>query len=342
MSLHTASFPAVDKPAYIAKRPAGLVYEALRQWADDHRHWLLALVIVFYLLAFTGKWQPESDSALYLSLGKSLATGNGYTELGQPNHLVYPGLPWMIAGTFKIFGVDHLLPIHIVLLFFAAVSLIMIYAMIQRRVDRPTAVIVTTIVALSDTFFRYSMKILTDMPFMAGVMAVLLGCELIGWYRRADTDPLVRRENPIAGWILIIAGLALATIMRPVIWALLLTLIAAAVVTSLSKKGSWKFGLIALVGVLIISGFFTLDPRRNGNSGFAGGYESSVIYSLRSGEMFHHLIHDNLLQVIGGTTTEALLGMRVGPGLNQIVAIVAILVGVGIWRRQPLWGVWVA
>ena len=344
MSIHTASFRTIDEPpvALDVKKPAALVFDAVGQWADLHRYWILAVVVGMYLAAFTGRWQPEADSALYLSLGKSLALGHGYTDLGEPNHMVYPGLPWLIAGTFKIFGVGHVLPVYAIMLLFAGATLTMIYAMLNLRIDRPTAVVVTSIVALSDTFFRYAMKILTDMPFMAGVMAVLLGCELIGWNRRAREESAIPREKPWLGWLLIFAGLALATMMRPVIWALLLTLVAAAVISCVGKQAKWKYAIIAALPLLMIAAFFLLDPRREGSAGVFGSYESFLIASLRSGDMIRRMIHENFSPLFGYVTAEAVLGMRVGPGLNQCVAVLVIVLGIALWRKQPLWGVWVA
>lgn len=359
MSIHTASLATLEKPI-VGRRPKktpAIGVDLVLNWADQHRRWILLALIVIYLTGFTGQWQPESDSALYLSLGRSLALGHGFSVLGQPNHLAYAGLPWLIAATFKIFGVDQLFPIHLIILLLAWGALAMLYALLSLRSGRPTAVVVTTIVALSDTFFRYSMKVLTDMPFMAGVMAVFLGCELIGWaagkesenrrigeseefssFRRFSLSPI----RPLSGWLLLIIGLAIATTMRPVIWALLFTLLVATIISPAGKKGKWKYLLIAGLAVATVIGFFFLDPRREGSAATLGIYEQSALSALRDGQMFHRMLHGNLSMMLGWVTAEALLGMRVGPVLNQIVAITAIVLGIGLWRKHPLWGLWVA
>ena len=35
-----------------------------------------------------------------------LVHGDGYTYHGQSHRLVFPGLPWLFAGLFKLFGTD--------------------------------------------------------------------------------------------------------------------------------------------------------------------------------------------------------------------------------------------
>src|SRR5690348_6841373 len=65
--------------------------------------WLLAAIVIVQLLGFNGQWRVERDSALYLTTGRSLAEGHGYTYRGQPNHLIFPGLPYTIDALFRIF-----------------------------------------------------------------------------------------------------------------------------------------------------------------------------------------------------------------------------------------------
>jgi type VI protein secretion system component VasF len=62
-------------------------------WADAHRRKLLAVVILLYALGFNGQWRMEPDSALYLTIGRNLAEGRGYTYHGAHHHLAYPGPP---------------------------------------------------------------------------------------------------------------------------------------------------------------------------------------------------------------------------------------------------------
>src|SRR5256885_16682902 len=74
--------------------------DLLLAWADRRRYWLFAAVIVVYLAGFNAQWRLEPDSALYLSIGRNLAEGQGYTFHGTPHRLAYPGLPLIIPGIF--------------------------------------------------------------------------------------------------------------------------------------------------------------------------------------------------------------------------------------------------
>ena len=75
----------------------------LLSFADrNHRAIFLAIALI-YLLSFNGQWRVERDSALYLTIGRNLAEGQGYTYHGVPHRLAFPGLPVLFAGTFKLF-----------------------------------------------------------------------------------------------------------------------------------------------------------------------------------------------------------------------------------------------
>ena len=118
----TAAPPArtpAEKPARAALAPAPqylLQPDKLLNWVDVHRRKLLAALLVLYALGFNGQWRMEPDSALYLTIGRNLAEGRGYTYHGEHHHLAYPGLPWLFAANFKLFGAGTLLPAHALLL----------------------------------------------------------------------------------------------------------------------------------------------------------------------------------------------------------------------------------
>src|SRR4051794_38090377 len=71
--------------------------QCLLNWSDAHRRKLFVAVLALYLLAFNGQWRVDADSALYLTLGRNLAEGRGYTYHGLPHSLAYPGMPWLLA-----------------------------------------------------------------------------------------------------------------------------------------------------------------------------------------------------------------------------------------------------
>src|SRR5438105_515289 len=71
------------------------------------RRWLLfwaAVVSVAYALLWSPWWYPLSDSSLYLSLGRALAEGRGFTYMGQPHRLVPPVTPLFFAAVMRLGG----------------------------------------------------------------------------------------------------------------------------------------------------------------------------------------------------------------------------------------------
>ena len=57
-----------------------------------------SLIVVVYLIGVCPAWWPTSDSALYLSLSRSLAEGRGFVYNGQTHTLVTPGCRWCWRG----------------------------------------------------------------------------------------------------------------------------------------------------------------------------------------------------------------------------------------------------
>ncbi|HUW58534.1 MAG TPA: hypothetical protein VMZ92_18000, partial [Planctomycetota bacterium] len=76
------------------------------------RRWvcLAAMLVVALTLGLNviPHWIPTPDSALYLSLARSLVRGEGYQADGIPHTLVLPGYPVMLAAIFRVAGEDFL------------------------------------------------------------------------------------------------------------------------------------------------------------------------------------------------------------------------------------------
>ena len=156
--------------------------------------------------------------------GAHTAAGRGYTYHGASHHLAYPGLPWLFAGTFKIFGADSLLPAHLILLLCGLATLALTYRLFYLHAGRPTAVLMTVALGISRTFYRYNFELLSDVPFLMGVMAFLAGYEAV-FFRRYDRDvreglPSARGKPRPYDWALLVGGLLVAMVMRPTMWAL--------------------------------------------------------------------------------------------------------------------------
>jgi hypothetical protein len=55
--------------------------------------------------------------------------------------------------------------------------------------------------------------------------------------------------------------------------------------------------------------------------------------------MFHEIVDRNIPLLFEGEASVAMFGNELGPGLNSLACALLIVLGVGLARRQPLWGI---
>lgn len=317
---------------------------------DRHRWPMLGIVALFYLAALNGQWHPEPDSALYLSIGRNLAQGMGFSYHGQVNALAYPGWPWMLSLMFKWFGVQQLWPAHGFMLACALGVLGLFYVLVRSAYGRPTAVWLTCVAGMTQTIFRYAYEMRNDMPFFLGVMTCLVGCEYLS--RESDQE---HKARPWRGLVLLIVGLAWAMVMRPAMFALLgalgVTGLVAGVQVSikLMRKGSlgafpwdrlFRLLVTAVAGVLVVVAIYRLDPRRDQNQ-VMDVYEQDIVGGIttRFSELMHHVGTENLPRLFNSEIAVAAFGTRLGWwGMNVLGGLAVVLAGVGLLRQRLLWG----
>jgi hypothetical protein len=363
------SAPAAPRAVPRAAQAASLP-ERLLAWVDHHRRKLVAGVFVLYLLGFNGQWRLDADSALYLTIGRNIAEGRGYTYHGDPHNLAYPGMPWLFAGLFKVFGTNTLVPAQVVMLGCGLATLALTYRLFLLHAGRPTAVLITLVVGLSRTFYRYSFELLSDMPFLMGVMAFLVGYEAI-FYRRYDRDvrgpggyepppgehaPDGRAKPRWYDALLLLGGLSVAMVTRPTMWALLAAVVGAVVLSLFTRplRKGWVIvglGFVAAAATAAVL-FYTLDPRRVGGTRGAGDYELVLLDSIttRPGEIVQKMIRVNIPHLLHPGAAEAVSGVDWGHvdigslriPLGPPMSVLSIGAGLLLFRRRLLWGMWVA
>ncbi len=319
----------LDQTPNTTAPPAGrIAAHAMLGFYDRWRWVLLSTLVGFYLLAFTGQWLPEPDSALYLSIGRHLAQGEGYTYLGMSHTLAYPGMPYLIAATFEVFGAGVVWPIHLVMLVFSLVAMGLIYRLFLLHVDRPHAVLLTCMTGMSYTLFRYSVELRNDMPFLAGVMGVFVGLE--SWRRYG-------RKAPWYDTGLFVGGLFLAAVMRPHVWVLIGAMLGA-MALSMLRKGRRRGLKIGLMVVMIAVGVAALTAWAD-----RGSYEAAIgdyLSRLWSAEGWR-IMGLHLWELLDSTLPEATLGHQLGPGLSPVYGLIILVLGIGLIRIRPVWGLFV-
>ncbi len=327
-----------------APRPPGELRDesVAARWlafVDRHRWGLLALLVGFYLAGFNGQWRIEPDSALYLTIGRNLARGEGYVYHGQVNRLAYPGLPLLIAGCFKLFGIDRIAPVLAAMLAIAFACLGLVFRLIRLHADRPTAVMVTLGVGIMTLFHRCAFQVRNDMPFLLGVLLFLCGYEAIQQSR-------IKAGHVWRWWDIaaMIAGLLIAVVFRPAMYAFIGAIGIVFFARLVLRQFNWRRMLLAMLPVVALAGFFLLDPRLGNSDRRLGDYEAPLLHSLArdpAGEAYRIFV-TNLTELLTPLTPETLFGTELGWwGLNILFGIAALAAGVATIRRRTLWGVWV-
>lgn len=319
----------------------------LLQLADRYRWYVLAAIVAIYAAGFNGQWQVEPDSALYLSIARNLALGNGYVYHGQVAHLAYPGWPWMLALTFKIFGVGVVWPAHVVMLLFALAAIALTYRLFLLHDSRPVAVIIAAMVAATQGFYLYAFQLRNDMPFLAGVMAVLAGYE--GLLR-----PVVGRAplRKLIDWSLLTVGLIVAIVMRPMMIPLMGVLIIAGIWTFLRSALlhrpaiSGRAGIAVIITLAAVCLFILLDPRHTAGHLVLGGYEQDMAEIFTHEARFIDTLSDTwhiYIPQITRSLPTICFGIELGRYSGNIVATLLLLIlSLALWRRRALWGMWIA
>ncbi len=316
-----------------------LLCDELLGWIDHRRWWLWGTVLVFYIAAFNGQWRVQSDSALYLSIGRNLAEGHGYTYLGQSNQLAYPGWPCVIAGVFKIFGSNSLITVNAVMTLIALATVAMVYRLFLLHSGRPVAVVISVGVGLTKAFFCYGFELWSDMPFALGTMTFLAGYEGILQSQRDHAEVSPRRK--FLDWTFLLLGLLAALAMRPTGWPLLLAFAMALVVDG--SRGRLRLGTLAvLIAGILLAGaaVIAMGQLRQSHQAFGGIYLQYVLNRLTGNVPTLPLIITNIRNLFAWAASDVLFQVRLGPFVNALLSAVVILIGFGLFRYRAIWGLW--
>jgi len=325
---------------------------------DQFRLVLLSLVVLTMIGGFNGLWRAEADSALYLTIAKNLATGHGYTYNGVTNDLAYPGLPFLLAGVFKIFGTDSLVPANALMLVLGLVALALNYRLFKLLGGRPLAVVMTLGLGFTRTFYRYAFQIMTDMPFLVGVLAFFAGYESL---RAARRDALAARRDARAGvpephkagafdWALMVVGLLVVVVTRPAMYAFIPVVAVALLIgmwRTVREPGrrvpAWTWLLVGSGIASVIALMLHLDPRAPTRSGTMGQYEEFVVQQFTTDvdQTASRMVHENVPHLLNEIAADALFGIEFGTWLTPVFSVVVLALGLVVAKKHPVWGLWV-
>ena len=327
---------------------SNLLYDWRPTWADAivRCRWLFVAVwVALQALAFNGQWRVGLDSALYRHLGHSLATGEGYRIFGEVHGHVYPGLPVLLGALEAIFG-QTVWPVILVMLLASAATLWFTYLVARRVLPDWAAILTTAGVAFNFRFVQQGHELMTDAPFLLGVMMTLWGLEAL-------------RDGPRRrGVAALVSGLVLAASMRPTFWVLAGAVAFGAAWTAIkgwrAATGSARhthavraISVLAFV-VLAVGAFLIFDPRIRGMDLASGGYERELLDRLMDVGPLAVATPAKLLSILNDDLPRLFFAERVS--YLHIVFALALLGGVSLltiggWRnestraaeRRPTW-----
>jgi 4-amino-4-deoxy-L-arabinose transferase-like glycosyltransferase len=138
---------------------------------------LTLCVVAQFLLIVNGSWTATPDSALYLSLARSLASGQGYVFNGEPHTLVPPGFAAVLAGASVLFG-ESFLTYRCLMTLFGLLTALAGYLLIRRLCGRATALLIGGAFAVNHVLLENSTLTLSDVPF---ALTCLIGLHVALW-----------------------------------------------------------------------------------------------------------------------------------------------------------------
>ncbi len=282
-------------------------------------------VVALYLLSVMPIWRPTPDSALYLSLARSLADGDGYLFNGKFHGIVTPGLPMILAALRLACG-ECFWVFNLFISLCALGTLWLIYVVIRRLAGSGLALAVVLMTAFSYTFYLAAHKIITDIVF-----------SLIFW---ATLYCYLRWREGGARWLVMAAGLSLAGVFVRAPGLLVLGALALGVL--LTPRKSERFirrirpaAAILLPIALLAGAMFVVMYMRTGKVPvyLSAFWSNIVVWKAKYTTIFDGLANLPIAM------SEMLTGQD-GLGISHwgFLATIFAVVGAGVlWRRGQQW-----
>jgi len=160
-------------------RPRSAHRAETRSEPVNHTRWLLILAgayVVFSVLLFDPKLSTGGDDAVYLILGRALATGQGYADIalpGSPPHTLYPfGLPLVLALVHLVAGPASIIVAKAVVVLFGLVAVFFAYRVFERVLHERAPLAGALLVSLP-VLYEHSHHVFTEVPFLCLSLAAV-------------------------------------------------------------------------------------------------------------------------------------------------------------------------
>lgn len=211
-------------------------------------------IALFYLLSLNGLWRFGPDSALYLSIGRSVARGDGCTYQGEIQHLASPGLPYLIAGAMRLSQKNAVAIVDAAMLVMGLASIYMAWHLFRRIIRPGAAVVATVLLAANFNLYERCFEILPDIPFLLGLVMILLGCVMSGVIPVPRLDESALRSSRGGRWVgvmILLVGLAICTLFGSVFFALAGCVATIGIISAMAQR-RWRSALMlsSLIGAV--------------------------------------------------------------------------------------------
>ncbi len=163
-----------------------------------HHMVILAVLVALGSYAYTldEKLDLNGDNVKYYLLGRSLATGQGYSELwqsGQPTHYSYPPVyPLLIALAIVVFGMENFLAVKWMNGLFFLLCVVLVYRLscFWTR-QKALAAAMALAIAFNANLLAFGSMMMTEIPF---VFFTLLGLWFAGKIPEHTENPVIDRH----------------------------------------------------------------------------------------------------------------------------------------------------
>lgn len=285
-------------------------------WLDRWRWGVFAAIGVVLAAGLNGRWRITSDSAWYVLQARAMTDpGAAATEVGLG--ATPPGLPMAIAALGGSAGWGTSLS----MLVMAGVVLGLTYRLFIEHADRPTAVLMVLLLAVSGLFYELSFGLLTELPFTAGLLLFLWGHE-----RR-----LKRRDGLALALSMMVAGVLWMAAFRSVVAVVVGAYMVAEVIRVVARRDQRKLGL-ALIGLALAAGIllWSASPAIRDDAGF---FFNTL--RLKTPEAWWISFRGLMTEAL----PEATFGQDVPPELAWFASGLVVVAGLMLVRTRLLWGV---
>jgi hypothetical protein len=181
---------------------------------------VFGLIAIVLVLACTSKNGPglSSDSITYISVGKNLASGNGFVAFDQTRYHAWPPLFPLLIASFEKAGIDSVNAIRILNALLFGLMVLLAGTLFYNNLKQKILMIVGTLaVLLSPALLRLAMYLLTDFMF---AFLVLLFITTIKHYARNGRTGTLFLSAIIAALAILTRYAGLALVLTGLIWLL--------------------------------------------------------------------------------------------------------------------------